>query len=251
MFFAMLSVVFPYKKVVLCFLLPGHSHNIADRVIAWCRGATRKMNIYTPSLAVDEVNKVKSVHGVFLNHNDPSHPFYVGWGDLLDKYFKAPPACYTANYLFEIDQGVCTARKTVDTPDENAIVFEMVDPNSTDSIRKAVIKGLFDQAVSTIWEASVRNVQLPRHQTKELTEKKMKSLSAKYFSIPPQHLHYYPSVPDAVANAPVQSADQTDETTTTPSNPKSKRKPGRPRKQKNKLKPNQPSILQFFSPAKQ
>ncbi|EEY70254.1 uncharacterized protein PITG_19438 [Phytophthora infestans T30-4] len=22
-------------KVVLCFLLPGHSHNIADRVIAW------------------------------------------------------------------------------------------------------------------------------------------------------------------------------------------------------------------------
>ncbi|EGZ25598.1 hypothetical protein PHYSODRAFT_487550, partial [Phytophthora sojae] len=68
MFFAMLSVVFPYKKVVLYFLLPGHSHHIADRVIAWC------------------LNKVKIVHGVFLNHNDPSHPFYVGWGDLLDKY---------------------------------------------------------------------------------------------------------------------------------------------------------------------
>ncbi|EEY66715.1 uncharacterized protein PITG_17266 [Phytophthora infestans T30-4] len=36
-FFAMLSVVFPCKKVLLCFLLPGHSHNIADRVMAWCR----------------------------------------------------------------------------------------------------------------------------------------------------------------------------------------------------------------------
>lgn len=82
-----------------------------------------------------------------------------------------------------MDQGVCTARKTVDTPDEDAIVFAMVDPNSTDSIRKAVINDLFGQAVSTIWEASVRNVQLPRHQIKELTEKKMKSLSAKYFSI--------------------------------------------------------------------
>ncbi|EEY63316.1 cleavage inducible protein [Phytophthora infestans T30-4] len=32
MFFAMLSIIIPYKKVVLCFLLPGHSHNIADRV---------------------------------------------------------------------------------------------------------------------------------------------------------------------------------------------------------------------------
>ncbi|EEY69501.1 uncharacterized protein PITG_18792 [Phytophthora infestans T30-4] len=26
-------------KVVLCFLLRGHSHNIADRVISWCRRA--------------------------------------------------------------------------------------------------------------------------------------------------------------------------------------------------------------------
>ncbi|EEY61847.1 uncharacterized protein PITG_13797 [Phytophthora infestans T30-4] len=56
-FFAMLSVVFPYKKVVLCFLLPGHSHIIADRVIAWCRRATRKKNLHAPLLLVEEVNK--------------------------------------------------------------------------------------------------------------------------------------------------------------------------------------------------
>ncbi|KAE9167877.1 hypothetical protein PF005_g28613, partial [Phytophthora fragariae] len=68
MFFAMLSVIFPYKKVVLCFLLPGHSHNIANRVIAWCRRATRKINIYTPTSLVDEVNNVKSVNGIFLDH---------------------------------------------------------------------------------------------------------------------------------------------------------------------------------------
>ncbi|OWY97880.1 Cleavage inducible protein [Phytophthora megakarya] len=48
MFFAMLSIVFPYKKGVLCFLLPGHSHNIADRVVAWCRGAVCKLNVDTP-----------------------------------------------------------------------------------------------------------------------------------------------------------------------------------------------------------
>ncbi|EEY53747.1 uncharacterized protein PITG_20075 [Phytophthora infestans T30-4] len=64
MFFAFRSVVFPYKKVVLCYLLPGHSHNIADRVIAWCRRATRGLNLYTPKKLIKEVNKVKSVQGV-------------------------------------------------------------------------------------------------------------------------------------------------------------------------------------------
>lgn len=123
MFFAMLSVVFPYKKVVLCFFLPGHSRNIAARVIAWCRGSIRKKNIFTPALLVDEVNKVKSVNGSYLDHNDPTHPFFVGWGMLLSKYFKSPPACYTTNYLFERDQGVCTARKTVDTLDVDAHYF--------------------------------------------------------------------------------------------------------------------------------
>jgi hypothetical protein len=78
MFFAFLSVVFPYKKVVLCFLLPGHSHNIADRVIAWCRRATKGLNLYTPLALVEEVNKVKTVNGVFLDHNNPEHPLFVG-----------------------------------------------------------------------------------------------------------------------------------------------------------------------------
>ncbi|KAE9146939.1 hypothetical protein PF004_g33001, partial [Phytophthora fragariae] len=96
MFFAMLSVIFPYKKVVLCFLLPGHSHNIADRVIAWCRNAMRGSNFYTPSLLVDVINKIKSVNGIFLDHNEPTHPFCIGWETILGKYFFPPPPGYTS-----------------------------------------------------------------------------------------------------------------------------------------------------------
>jgi hypothetical protein len=150
MFFAMLSVVFPYKKVVLCFLLPGHSHNIADRVIAWCRGATRGLNLYTPMGLVEKVNEVKSVKASFIDHNAPDHPFFVGWGDLLSKYFTPPPAGYTANYLFEIDNGVCTARASVDTPDAEAVTYAMIDPSSSTTIRTAILSDLFGANVHSI-----------------------------------------------------------------------------------------------------
>lgn len=150
MFFAMLSIVFPYKKVVLCFLLPGHPHNIADHVVAWCRRAVRGIHLYTPTQLVAEINKVKSVHDVFLDRNTDSRPFFIGWETLLSKYFIAPPAGYTSNYLFEFDQGICSARKTINTPDEDATTFAMIDPSNFGAIRKAFIAELFGPTVLNI-----------------------------------------------------------------------------------------------------
>jgi hypothetical protein len=245
-FFAMLSVVFPYKKVVLCFLLPGHSHNIADRVVAWCRRAVSGINLYTPSQLVDETNKVKSVHGVILDHNDDTRPFFIGWETLLSKYFTAPPAGYTSNYLFEIDQGICTARNTVNTPDEDATTFAMIDPSNFGVIRNAFIADLFGPTVLSILEASMNNVRLAKLPMKELSEKKTKSLASKYFSIPQEHLNYYPSVPEAVLNAPSATRAETASKHSRQRGEQGKRGPGRPKKAKPKLKANQPSILQFF-----
>ncbi|EGZ22241.1 hypothetical protein PHYSODRAFT_493891 [Phytophthora sojae] len=172
MFFSMLSIVFPYRKVVLCFLLPVHSHNVADRVVAWCRKTTQDLNLYTPSDLLKEVNNVKGVSGVFFDHNDPKRPFFVGWNDLLSKYFLPPPSGYTANYLFEIDQGICTARKTVDSPDSESISFAMMSTDNVDSIRKAVLAELFGPAVTSIFQASIASVQLRRHRSKSCRRKK-------------------------------------------------------------------------------
>ncbi|EEY67291.1 uncharacterized protein PITG_04284 [Phytophthora infestans T30-4] len=216
----MLSVVFLYKKVVLCFLLPGHSHNIAYRVIAWCRRVTRKMNLYDPLLLVEEVN---------------------------NKYFISPPSGYTSNYLFEIDQGVCTARKTVNAPDSETCTYVMINPNSLDEIRNTFITELLGIHARTIWEAFIHSVRLPRCKTKELSEKKLKSLSAKYFSIPQEFLVYYPAVPEPIVNAPQLDSTISDTDVPAPSN--EKRKPGRPKKKQNTLKSKQPSILQFFDMA--
>ncbi|ETM39288.1 hypothetical protein L914_14560 [Phytophthora nicotianae] len=108
-------------------------------------------------------------------------------------------AGYTSNYLFEIDQGICTARKTVQTPNDEVITFNMV-------------------------KSSIHSVHLPRKPAQDLSDKKMKSLSAKYFSIPQQHLTDYPAVPDSIIDAPDLGAAASDAERT----PKfqSKRKPG-------------------------
>ncbi|OWZ02193.1 hypothetical protein PHMEG_00026287, partial [Phytophthora megakarya] len=76
------------------------------------------------------------------------------------------------------------------------------------------------------------------------------SLAANYFSIPKQHLYYYPSVPESITNAP--SLDDTQTAAIVPAggwgdrNAK-KRRLGRPKKQTSALKASHPSILQFFS----
>ncbi|OWZ19925.1 hypothetical protein PHMEG_0005752 [Phytophthora megakarya] len=137
------------------------------------------------------------------------------------KYFSPPPPGYTSNYFFEIDHGICTARKNVDTADGDSITFAMIDPINFEPIRKAIL----GPDIKSIWEASISGVLLPQHP--------IKSLSAKYFSIPKEYLAYYPNVPEAIVNAATPDS--------------ATRKPGRPSKTKTAQKANQPSILQFFS----
>lgn len=153
---------------------------------------------------------------------------------------------YTANYLFEIDNGICTARASVDTPDTDAVTYAMIDPSNSATIRTAILTEHFGANVRSIWEASLSSVQLPRQPTKVLPPQKLKSLSAKYFSIPKQFLDYYPDVPEAIMNASTERADPA-ATRTGSSAPATKRKPGRPSKKRSSLRSNQPSILQFFS----
>jgi len=86
----------------------------------------------------------------------------------------------------------------------------MIPHSNTEAVRKAVLAELFGPNIRSVWEASVRGVQLPRHPTKELSAKKIKSLSAKYFSIPQEHLSYYPAVPEAILNAPEINTEHTE-----------------------------------------
>jgi hypothetical protein len=116
-FAAFLSLCF-YQKMVLLYLIFGHSHMIADIVVAWTKGAIRKRNLFTPGKIVQEVKKVKSVIPTFLDHCDPSAPFFIGWEGIINKCFLNLPSGFTFNYFFEFENGNVSMRHLCSTPDE-------------------------------------------------------------------------------------------------------------------------------------
>jgi hypothetical protein len=97
-FFSLLSLLF-YEKVVLVYLIPGHSHMVADRVVAWCKNKVRGLNIYHPQDMAKKFGDVKNVEATFFDHNDPKRPFFVGWESLLNKYFLNMPPGFTGSYF--------------------------------------------------------------------------------------------------------------------------------------------------------
>jgi hypothetical protein len=202
MFYALLSLLF-YDKVALLFLIPGHSHNQADRVVAWCRNKMRAQNLYTPSAIVFEFNAIKSVSTEFLDHQSSRRPFFGDWTSLLKKYFKSMPPNYTGNYFFEINQGIVSMRHLISTPDNEAVQFSMLLPKNIDFVRQAILFDLFGSGVKSIDDiTSVDMVKLSCVELKEqLTNKKFKSLSKKYFSIPLKVLSYYPSVHEGLSDS--------------------------------------------------
>jgi hypothetical protein len=94
-------------------------------------------------------------------------------------------------------------RHLVSTPDNEAVQFPMLLPKNIDSICQAILFDLFGSGIKSIDDVmSVDMVKLPHVELKEqLTNKKLKSLSKKYFSIPPEVLSYYPSVPEGLSDS--------------------------------------------------
>jgi hypothetical protein len=104
------------------------------------------------------------------------------------------PPNYTGNYFFEIDQGIVSMRHLINTPDNEAVQFPMLLPENIDSVRQAILFDLFGSGVKSIDDiTSIDMVKLPRVELKEqLTKKKLKSLSKKYFLSLPK---YFPTTP--------------------------------------------------------
>lgn len=73
-FFALVSLLL-FEKVVLLYLIPGHSHMKADRVVEWCKGVIHGRNIFCPIEIAKTCNEVKGVSAEFLDHRDSKRPF--------------------------------------------------------------------------------------------------------------------------------------------------------------------------------
>ncbi len=132
----------------------------------------------------------------------------------------------------------------------------MLLPENINSVRQAILFDLFRSGVKSIDDVtSIDMVKLPRVELKEqLTNKKLKSLSKKYFSIPLEVLSYYPSILEGLSDS---SKDE--DVAATRSRSKSlciapfkkaigveKPKVGRPRKNASGTVLGQLSLLSFF-----
>jgi len=166
------------------------------------------------------------------------------------------PPNYTGNYFFEINQGIVSMRHLISTPDNEAVQFLMLLPENIDFVRQVILFYLFGSGVKSIDDVtSVDMVKFLRVELKEqLTNKKLKSLSKKYFSIPPKVLSYYPSVPKGLSDS-----SEDEDVAATRSRSKNVRvapskkavgvekpKVGRLRKNASGIVPGQSSLLSFF-----
>jgi len=112
------------------------------------------------------------------------------------------PPNYTGNYFFEIDQGIVNMRHLINMPNNEVVQFPMLLFENIDSVRQEILFDLFGSGVKSIDDVTlVDMVKLPRVELKEqLTNKKLKSLSKKYFSILLEVLSYYPSIPEGLSD---------------------------------------------------
>ena len=142
-FFALLSLLF-YRKVTLVFLIPGHSHMVADRVVAWMKGSFKKTNIFHPDQFVAKSNTVKSIESKIFNHLDSKRPFYIGWENVVNKFFKNLPSGFTKNYFFEFEEGILTMKHLHNSEEENTTIVDLLEHRKNlDLIRKAVVNDIF------------------------------------------------------------------------------------------------------------
>jgi hypothetical protein len=231
-FSAMLSLLL-YKRVCLLYLVSGHSHMIADRVVAWMKQSIKGKNLYHPNQFVEEARKVKSIDAEFLDHGVGQHHFFVGWNELLDEHFQNMPPGFTANHWFEFENGCVTYRQRCDSIE--ATRFSLCEDPS--AARQSLTMALFGTNDRSQW--SMRNLKLPLHPGLELKEKKLLSLAKKLDTIPHTYRAYYPKAQEGN----VESTDLVENSLEEQPEPV-KRKVGRPRKAEKET--NQPSIMKFF-----
>ena len=60
-FYCMLSILF-YETVALMYFIPGHTHMLPDRVVAYCKRAIKGLNLFTLGQIVERCNLVKGVN---------------------------------------------------------------------------------------------------------------------------------------------------------------------------------------------
>jgi hypothetical protein len=241
-----------YKRVLIVYLIPGHSHMIADRVVAWAKRAISGNNLYVPGEITNKMNGVKSIRASHIQHSDPRRPCYTGWKPVLDKYLRDFPPLFTQFYVFEFYDGKVRMQPlTTSSPEESMEHILCANPVAVGKALNSVLLG--SESVDHVTPDKIR---LERTPIIPLDASKVKSLHKKYETIPVEHLWYYPD--PVVDNEQGLDEDKDAQSQHQPKKPRTVTKPvapgarrvGRPLKPANTAVGHTQSILNFLVPKK-
>ena len=110
----------------------------------------------------------------------------------MSKYFKKMPSGYTENYFYEFSKGCVTFRRLGTTPNEEATTLQLA--RNIPELRERILRDLFTRS-DDLMKLTMADVVLPTHPGRPIKKSRIKSLAAKYFSIPEKYLQYYPPAP--------------------------------------------------------
>ena len=165
----------------------------ADQVVAHCKNALNRKNLFVPSevhstlsTAVSTFNTVQNVDCTYVDGGD----FYE-WAPLLQQYFKNLPGGFTGNYVFEFADGKVTYKKLVSSSDDTAETH--VFCADTESTKAALLRDLFNlPASASLLDIANAKLRLPTLKPKPLPQSKLDSLSKKVSAIPDEFRWFYP-----------------------------------------------------------
>jgi len=186
-FYCWLSMTL-YKRVVLLFLISGHSHMHADRIVSWMKAATRGMNLFTPNEIVEECNKVKGVKSVFLDHRSQPNEFFIGFEPVLDQYILDMPSGFTKYHYFDFTNGNVTVKENCISESPECTFELCVNPSV---IAKRMTQTFFgSNNIETIRMADLKLQNTPMM---KLSVKKVESILKKMEMVPLESISYYPT----------------------------------------------------------
>ena len=187
--------MFFYERALIVFLIPGHSHMIADRFVPWKKRFLDRIKIFTPDQLLKEINSVEEIYAEFISHDDNNRPCYTNWSQFLSNYLTCLPNGFTSNYVLEFYQGKVTMKHLMNEDESEAVTVNLLrGGRSFEETRRSMCRDLFGSYFVDCIDISMDDITLPRHPVKRLDLNKVISIAKKYSTIPDEDRVYYPSV---------------------------------------------------------
>ena len=148
-----------FESVKIHFLIPGHSHMAADRVVAHIKLAWKRKNIYDMETLIAEANKICANLDVdLIDHLDASRLVYSkeSWKRTLSEMDSIPSSStFTKSYNFDFTDGQLEMYHHAGSMD---VVKHYYPKGTVLSAKKTFLNKMFGSAVPTIGLKSLPSV---------------------------------------------------------------------------------------------